>query len=159
MKRSRNTLILVLAIFLLLGSLPAAAVERSLTLHGEGHLTMVSPTDGMLAASGTATHLGHWTQTGTISITSDGPPEIGDELPATGEVTFTAANGDTLHSTFDSVLTITTTNPLTGIAQGVFVFDGGTGRFDGVSGSGTFEVRQNLDTGDYELTGVATIDY
>ena len=147
MKRSRNTLILVLALFLLLGSLPAAAVERSLTLHGEGHLTMVTPTEGMLAASGTATHLGHWTQIGKISITSDGPPEIGDALPTAGEVTFTAADGDTLHSTFDAVLTITTTTPLTGIAQGVFVFDGGTGRFEGMSGNGTFEVRRTWTPG------------
>src|SRR5262245_926390 len=97
MKHSRNTLILMLAIFLLLGSLPVAAVERPLALHGEGHLTMVSPTDGTLAASGTATHLGQWTQTGTISFTSTEDPNV---LLATGEVTFTAANGDTLHSTF-----------------------------------------------------------
>jgi hypothetical protein len=159
MKRSRNTLIVMLAIFLLLGSLPAAAVEHPLALHGAGKLTMVSPTEGALVAAGTATPLGYWTQVGKINITLDGPPEIGDELPATGEVTFTAANGDTLHATFDSVLTITTTNPLTGIATGVFVFDRGTGRFEGVSGNGNFVVMQNLDTGYYELTGVGTIDY
>ena len=75
-------------------------------------------------------------------------------------MTFTAANGDTLASTFDNaVLTITTTNPTTGIATGVFVFTGGTGRFDGASGSGDFVVMQNLDTGDFTLTGVGTIDY
>ena len=52
MERSRNTLILLLAIFLLLGSLPAAAVERPLALHGAGKLTMVSPTEGDLVAAG-----------------------------------------------------------------------------------------------------------
>jgi hypothetical protein len=156
MKRSRNTLILMLAMFLLLGSLPVAAVERALALHGEGHLTMVSPTDGTLAASGTATHLGRWTQAGTISFTTTDDPNV---LLASGEVTFTAANGDTLVSTFDAVLTISTTNPTTGIANGAFVFTGGTGRFDGASGTGDFVVMQNLDTGDYELTGVGTVDY
>ena len=159
MERSRHTLILMLTIFLLLGSLPVAAVERPLALHGAGKLTMVSPTEGDLVAAGTATPLGHWTQVGKINITSEGPPEIGDELPATGEVTFTAAKGDTLHATFDAVLTITTTHPLTAIASGVLVLDRGTGRFDGVSGNGNFVVLQNLDTGYYELTGVGTIDY
>jgi hypothetical protein len=153
MKRSRNTLILVLAIFLLLGSLPVAAVERPLALHGEGNVNLSA---GTLAASGTASHLGHWTQIGTISFT----PISETVILASGEVTFTAANGDTLHATFaNAVLNITTTDPSTGIATGVFVFDGGTGRFDGVSGSGDFVVMQNLDTGDFELTGVGTLDY
>jgi hypothetical protein len=39
MKHSLNPLILLLAIFLLLGSLPAAAVERPLSLQGAGTVT------------------------------------------------------------------------------------------------------------------------
>lgn len=147
MNRSRNTLFVLLAI-LLLGSLPAAAIERPFSLTGAGTLT-----DGIINASGRATHLGLFTETGELSLIPD--PNNPTLILASGPVTFTAANGDALEGRLeDGVLDVTT-----GIATGVFRFSGGTGRFAGASGTGDFVVIQNLVTGAFEVTAVGTLDY
>src|SRR5262245_53471435 len=119
MKRSRNTLSLMLAIFLLLGSLPAVAVERPFGLSGAGNLTFDDPpTSATLTASGVATYLGRWTSDGVLSFT---PGSASNLILASGIQTFTAANGDELHATFTNAELNTTT----GIATGVFIFIGG----------------------------------
>ncbi|HYO11887.1 MAG TPA: hypothetical protein VE685_01675 [Thermoanaerobaculia bacterium] len=147
MNRSRNTLFVLLAI-LLLGSLPAAAIERPFSLTGAGTLT-----DGIINASGRATHLGLFTETGELTFIPD--PNNPNLILAAGPVAFTAANGDTLEGRLeDGVLDVTT-----GIATGVFRFTGGTGRFAGASGTGDFVVIQNLVTGAFEVTAVGSIDY
>lgn len=147
MNRSRNTLFVLLAI-LLLGSLPAAAIERPFSLTGAGTLT-----DGIINASGRATHLGLFTETGELTFIPD--PNNPNLILASGPVVFTAANGDTLEGRLeDGVLDVTT-----GIATGVFRFTGGTGRFAGASGTGDFVVIQNLVTGAFEVTAVGSIDY
>jgi hypothetical protein len=43
--------------------------------------------------------------------------------------------------------------------QGVFYFVGGTGRFEGASGSANFVVSINPITGGFDLTVVGKIDY
>lgn len=147
MNRSRNTLFLLLAI-LLLGSLPAAAVERPFSLTGAGTLI-----DGVINASGQATHLGLFTETGVLAFTPD--PNDPTLILASGPVSFTAANGDVLEGVLeDGVLDVTT-----GLATGVFRFHGGTGRFAGASGTGDFVVIQNLVTGAFEVTAVGTLDF
>jgi hypothetical protein len=157
MKRSRNPLILMLALFLLLGSLPAAADERPFGLSGAGNLAFTGgnpPAGADLTASGVATHLGLWTAVGVLSFSPGPEPHL---ILANGTQTFTAANGDKLDATFtDAVL-----DTHTGIATGVFVFDGqgGTGRFEGAIGSAPFVVMQDLETGDFEVTAIGTIDF
>jgi hypothetical protein len=73
---------------------------------------------------------------------------------ASGQETFTAANGDELYAEFTDAVLDTTT----GIAHGEFVFVGGTGRFEGASGSAAFVVLQD-PSGSFELTAVGSIDF
>ena len=154
MKRSHNTLILLLALALLWGSLPAVAVERPFGLSGAGNLTFTGgnpPTGATLTASGVATHLGQWTSDGVLSFTPGSAPNL---ILASGIQTFTAANGDELHATFTNAELNTTT----GIATGVFIFIGGTGRFEEASGSADFVVMQD-PSGPFEVTATGTIDF
>jgi hypothetical protein len=148
MNRTLNALILMLAV-LVLGSFPAAAVERPFSLEGSGTVN----NDGSLSASGRATHLGLWTEIGELSLAPD--PNNPNLLIATGNATFTAANGDQLEGVIeDGSLDVTT-----GIATGTFHFVGGTGRFEGASGTVSFVVEQNLATGAFAITGVGTLSY
>jgi len=139
--------VLVLAV-LLVGSLPAAAAERPFSLTAAGTLT-----DGVINASGRATHLGLFTESGALSIVPD--PNDPTRLLASGSVTFTAVDGDQLEALIeDGVVDVTT-----GVATGVFRFVGGTGRFEGASGFGDLVVTQNLATGAFEGVAVGKIDY
>jgi len=147
MNRYFNVLILTLAV-LLLASFPAAAAERPFSLTAAGTLT-----DGVINASGRATHLGLFTESGALSIVPD--PNDPTRLLASGSVTFTAADGDQLEALIeDGVVDVTT-----GVATGVFRFVGGTGRFEGASGFGDLVVTQNLATGAFEGVAVGKIDY
>lgn len=56
-----------------------------------------------------------------------------------GSVTITAANGDSVR--FDHVGVL---NAATGEGTGMFSFTGGTGRFAGVTGEGTFDAHIDL---------------
>ena len=154
MQRYLNTLILMLAIFLLLGSLPTAAVERPFSLHGTGSLAFTGgppPTGGNLTASGTASHLGQWTATGELTFSAGSEPNL---ILADGTETFIAANGDELYVEFTAAELDTNT----GIATGVFMFVGGTGRFEGASGSAPFVALQD-PSGSFEVTAIGSIDY
>jgi hypothetical protein len=147
MNRYVKTAILLLAL-LLLGSLSAEAIECPFSLNGAGTVT-----DGIINASGRATHLGLFTEAGELFITPD--PNNPTVALATGRATFTAANGDELQALIeDGSLDLTT-----GIGTGVFRFTGGTGRFAGASGTGNFVVNQNLVTGAFEVTAIGTLDY
>jgi hypothetical protein len=147
MNRNLKTLLLLLAV-LLLGSFPAQALERPFSLTGAGTLTP----GGVVSASGRATHLGVFTEAGQVNFVPD--PNDPNRVLATGSATFTAANGDDLEVLIDGSLDLTT-----GEAAGVYRFVGGTGRFDGASGTGNFVIAQNLVTGAFELTAVGTINY
>ena len=58
------------------------------------------------------------------------------------------------NSTIDGIL-----DPIAGVDQGVFYLVGGTGRFEGASGSANFVVTINPLTGGFELTAVGRINY
>ena len=81
-------------------------------------------------------------------------PDSNGVLHSSGEATLTAANGDKLQIEIDGIL-----DPVAGVDQGVFYFLGGTGRFEGASGSANFVVNINPVTGGFELTVVGRIDY
>jgi hypothetical protein len=155
MKHFTKIRTLMLTLLLLLGTMPAFAVERPFALHGTGVATLITDPSGLplgavATGSGTATHLGQWTVTGNPKYT----PDANGVLHSSGEATITAANGDKLQVQIDGIL-----DPVAGVDQGVFHFLGGTGRFEGASGSANFVVNINPVTGGFELTVVGRIDY
>jgi hypothetical protein len=85
-----------------------------------------------------------------LSFTPTSDPTL---IQADGSGAFTAANGDKLFYEIHGVLDTTT-----GIATGVFLFVGGTGRFEGASGSADLVVQQD-PSGSFEVTAVGTIDF
>lgn len=154
MKRFTKIQTLMLTLFLLLGTIPASAVERPFALKGAGVANLIIDESGNLiggtaTGSGTATHLGQWTVVGNIKYTPDN-----GVIRSSGDATLTAANGDKLQLEIDGIL-----DPIAAVDQGVFRFVGGTGRFQGASGSSNFVVTINPLTGGFELTVVGKIDY
>ena len=155
MKHITKIRTLILTLFLLLGTIPVSAVERPFALNGAGVATLIidesgNPIGAIPTGSGTATHLGQWTTSGTVKYT----PDENGVLHSSGEALLTAANGDKLHFKIDGIL-----DPIAGVDQGVFHFLGGTGRFEGASGSANFVVTINPLTGGFELTAVGKINY
>jgi hypothetical protein len=155
MKRFTKIRALMVMLFLLLGTIPASAVERPFALHGSGVATLLTdeagmPTGAIATCSGTATHLGQWTVTGNVKYT----PDSNGVLHSSGEAEITAANGDKLRFQIDGVL-----DPIAGVDQGVFYFAGGTGRFEGASGTANFVVNINPVTGGFDLTLVGKVNY
>ncbi|HEU0253154.1 MAG TPA: hypothetical protein VFR12_09005 [Pyrinomonadaceae bacterium] len=154
MNRFTKIRALMITMFLLLGTIPASAVERPFALRGTGVATLITdesgiPIGAIPTGSGTATHLGQWTVTGNVKYTPDN-----GVLRSSGDATITASNGDKLHVKIDGIL-----DPIAAVDQGTFYFVGGTGRFEGVSGSSNFVVTINPLTGGFELTVVGKIDY
>lgn len=74
-------------------------------------------------------HMGKSAQSGNLRLGDLGP----NGFPGTGMVTITAANGDKVTFRFIGLL-----NPLTGEGAGPLEIIGGTGRFAGATGVGTF---------------------
>lgn len=155
MKRFTKIHTLMLMLFMLLGTIPVSAVERPFALNGSGVATLIVneagiPTGAVATGSGTATHLGQWTVTGNPKYT----PDENGVLHSSGEATLTAANGDKLLLQIDGIL-----DPVAGVDQGTFYILGGTGRFEGASGSANFVVAITPLTGGFELTVVGKINY
>jgi hypothetical protein len=123
-------------------SLARADDNKALPFHAEGTATWDNILNGLFAppanfeGSGTATHLGNFTQSGTLFL---GPPDANFVFPGFGSVTFVAANGDTVNFDYEGFL-----NGVTGEGTGTFTFTGGTGRFAGASGGGTFDALIDL---------------
>ncbi|MHC4473061.1 MAG: hypothetical protein ACYS99_19090 [Planctomycetota bacterium] len=86
-----------------------------------------------IEASGVGTHLG----TCDLSSITTWTPKAGG-LWFEGNGTITAANGDELHFTSYGW-------SFPGSADGDYEILGGTGRFEGATGSGSFEVSENAD--------------
>src|SRR6185295_4229794 len=150
MKHFTKIRTLILTLFVLLGTIPASAVERPFALRGTGVATLITDEAGHLVGaiptgSGTATHLGQWTVTGSVQYT----PDSNGVLHSSGNATLTASNGDKLLFQIDGIL-----DPVAAVDQGVFHFVGGTGRFEGATGDANFVVSINPVTGGFELTVV-----
>ena len=155
MKHLMKIRTLMLSLFLLLGMIPASAVERPFALNGKGVATLITdgsgnPIGAIPTGSGTATHLGQWTVTGNVTYT----PDSNGVLHSGGNATITASNGDKLQVQIDGIL-----DPVALVDQGVFHIVGGTGRFEGASGEANFVVTLNPLTGGFELTVVGKINY
>ena len=155
MKRLFNIRSIMLTIVLLLGAIPVAAIERPFALNGRGVGTFHTDEAGNVisadvTASGTATHIVLCTTAGSVRYTRD---ENG-VVHSAGETTIIAANGDKLEVAVEGIL-----DQASGTDHGTFRFLGGTGRFEGVSGSAEFVVTLIPLTGGFELTLVGTINY
>jgi hypothetical protein len=98
--------------------------------------------DGILHsfATGKATHLGYVDVVALVALN----PEQGT---ATGTVTLTASNGDSVTLVFAQVL-----DPVQGTYSGDYQITGGTGRFEGATGSGTATKALATAVGEYEGT-------
>ncbi|HYV04868.1 MAG TPA: hypothetical protein VFB82_09790 [Blastocatellia bacterium] len=154
MKRLLSTRNIMLTVVLLMGAIPVAAVERPIALNGNGVAAFITDQAGNIiganvTGSGTASHLGTWTLVGNVTFT----PENG-VLRSHPVATLTAANGDKLEIVGDGALDLAT-----GTDHGIFHFVGGTGRFEGASGSAPFVVTVNPITGGFELTLVGSINF
>jgi hypothetical protein len=136
---------LLAALIVLTCAAPAAA-QKDVPFEGafDGQIVASSGNHFTALDTGEATHLGRFSAVQTYVFSS--PTDF------TGSVVFVAANGDTLHGTFEGVDTPA------GVLMGTFTLDGGTGRFQHATGEGTF---QGVDHGDgtfaAELDG--TISY
>ena len=155
MKRLTKIRTLMLTLFVMLGTIPASAVERPFALHGSGVATLIldqagHPIGAVPTGSGTATHLGRWTVSGNVQYI----PDSNGVLHSTGEAILTASDGDKVNLQIEGVL-----DPIAGVDQGIFRIVGGTGRFEGATGVSNFVVNINPLTGGFELTVVGTINY
>jgi hypothetical protein len=126
------------ATFALIISLTLAGTVRAgdlVPFKGQGSFTgtseTVDPNTGNLiitgVVAGNLSHLGR--TTGTATQITFAP----DYVSFTIEVTFVAANGDELFATFEGNFVDSNFD-----SEGTFSITGGTGRFDGASGGGTF---------------------
>lgn len=148
----------ILVFALLVAIIPVSASERPYASSGNGVASFI--TDGAgnvvganLSLSGNGTHLGMFSGTGTIYFVPDAnDPNI---VIVPGEITYVAANGDRLPTIIENGRM----DLRTGIATGDMVFQNGTGRFAGVSGSAAIVVEQNFVTGAYTFTMVGKINY
>ena len=155
MKHFTKIRTLMLMTFLLLGTMPASAVERPFALKVAGGAPLIIDEAGHLigatpTGSGTATHLGQWTVNGNVRYI----PDSNGVLHSSGDATITAADGDKLQVSIDGIL-----DPVAAMDQGVFHFVGGTGKFTGATGDANFVVSINPVTGGFDLTVVGKINY
>jgi len=158
MKRFVTVRSLILVFALLLGIIPVSATERPFASNGNGIAAFI--TDGAgnvvganLTLSGHGTHLGLFSGTGQIQFVPDAnDPNI---VHVPGEITYIASNGDRLPTVIENGRM----DLRTGIATGDMVFQSGTGRFEGASGSAAIVVEQNFVTGAYTFTMVGNINY
>src|SRR5204862_8300827 len=101
----------------------AAADSRPYSARGTAQF--VSPTE--FVGSGEATHLGGYSEAGTVSFTPTSDPTV---LHVEGSIVYTAANGDELHANISGEL-----NAATGAVVASVTYVGGTGRFAAATGS------------------------
>ena len=149
---------LILVFALLLATVPVSAAERPFASSGNGVAAFIIDEGGNvvganLMLSGNGTHLGLFTGSGKIQFVPDAnDPNI---VHVPGEITYVASNGDRL----PTIIANGRMDLRTGIATGDMVFQNGTGRFAGASGSAAIVVEQNFVTGAYTFTMVGNINY
>jgi hypothetical protein len=156
-----KTLLILGLILVIAGSLsvrPAAAsgaeVPFKATIHTAPVVSVVSNCGKgipglflQIPGEGYATHLGETTwYTGDMWACFDGTQG--------GTMEFTAANGDQLFGAFEGTWTGIPPNPVTFL--GTFWLTGGTGRFEGVTGNGTYSGTSEGGEGMLYFDGMLT---
>lgn len=110
---------------------------------------------GTLTGSGTATHLGAV----TINAPHCAMPTRGGSVAISrGEITFTAANGDTLTADFMGTISPFPGDLETNTFVGNFVITGGTGRFANAEGDGLLSGTLSGSLATRSYTGSITAD-
>ena len=137
--RPANVLLVAVAVLVLPDR--ASAEERAYSSRGTAQF--ISPTD--FVGAGQATHLGYYTEVGSVSFSPTGA--------ITGQVVYTAANGDQLCATVAGQL-----NGQTGAITATITYVGGTGRFEGATGSASLTGQIQLD-GTIVVAVEGTINY
>jgi hypothetical protein len=125
----------------------ASAEERAYRSRSTALLNLET---GDFVSAGNATHLGQYTEIGSLSISGDNPTALHVE----GSATLTAANGDELCVDFTGRL-----NFLTGAITATLTFDGApAGRFQDATGSASLAAQLQPD-GTIAVVVDGTIDY
>jgi hypothetical protein len=158
--RKRSLLVLLAAMLIVLGAVGIRAIPVSaasthqvpFSASYSGTAILTSPTSATFSGTGTATHLGASTNQGNSVVTRPDSSCPGG-LANNHYETLTAANGDTL-----SLISYDVACPMS-LGQfhgtGHWVVTGGTGRFSGASGQGTFNGHSDFNQGvfSFQLTG------
>ena len=126
----------VFTLVLCLGLTQIAVASVPLKGRGSAQVTDVNGNVLTAVGSGNATHLGAFRRVEHIVLGPDGA--------ISGDITFTAANGDQLTANFVGGFTSDTT------ASGTYTITGGTGRFANATGTAFFLVS---------LTGPASFNF
>ena len=129
-------------------ALPGRAAAQVVPHFSSGVAHFTGPND--FVGEGHATHLGRYTEVGHVSFKPSGTPGL---LTVTGDIVYTAANGDELHATVFGKL-----DPATGAINARLTYVGGTGRFDDATGSSVL-VGQLDPSGAISVAVVGTIEY
>ena len=124
----------------------ASAAARSYFATGTAHF--VSQTD--FVGSGRATHLGYYSEEGSVAFTPTSNPAV---LQVTGTIAYFAANGDRLDAQVGGTL-----NLATGAIGATIIYVGGSGRFDDASGQSSLAGQMGPD-GIIHVTVAGEIDY
>lgn len=157
MKRYLSKFGITLTAIALVGvmSLTALAHTRPFHLVEHGQIT-ATPRDASATVldvvangTGTATHLGAITVERTATLTATGTPGVFDFK---GEAILTAATGETLTTEIDG-----TFNAVTGHADLVYEWTGGTGRFEHATGTTSWSV--DVADGEYDVVANGQIVY
>jgi hypothetical protein len=155
MNRVLSSLVSAVLVTVPLAFAGAASAEHAVPFKGSysGTFTVSFPVVSS-TASGHETHLGKSTETIAVTLTPDGP---GCQTNL-GTGVLTAANGDQIF--FDATGT-SCFNPTTGLVDlsGTQTITGGTGRFEGASGTLTVSGTGNPATGTISYTLEGSISY
>jgi hypothetical protein len=116
--------------------------------------TTSSPATALFRGTGIASHLGHSTNANHITVLSDPVTSCPEGFANVNVETLTAANGDTLELTGPHDVGCPT-RPGVVHGTGDWTVTGGTGRFAGATGQGTFVGGADFNTGrfSFQLTG------
>jgi hypothetical protein len=138
--------LMLLAVSVLAPANPAQAAARPHVSRGTAQIDA----NGGFVGAGAATHLGAYTETGTIQLSPTANPAVFD---AVATATYTAANGDQLYAVFAGQL-----NGVTGVITATVTYVGGTGRFSNATGTAAL-TAQLLPGGSIEVAVEGLIDY
>jgi hypothetical protein len=105
----------------------------------------------IITGRGSATHLGKF----TVILQDCVVPVLPNFLFVGGTFVAVAADGSELTGTYEGQLLATATTLFD--IEGSYVVTGGTGRFEGATGSGSFTGTDDIVTHDVELSLVGTI--
>jgi len=148
MNRFLSRLVTIVFVAVTVLGLRQQAAAQTVPHQATGGAQFVSAND--LVGSGQATHLGSYTEVGSVTFTPTSNPAI---LDAAGVLVYTAANGDRLFARLQGQV-----NGLTGAVTAVVTYVGGTGRFVSATGSAVL-IGQLLGGGAVTVTVKGTIAY